>query len=379
MNRAALLSGTAIVSLFATAPAMAGSVGTGDNMQVSLGGEFRFQVNHVSQDDRAGYGRGYRFHTDEGELYIVASNTADNGIKYGVDMTLNVDTDDTLNGDKIFGFLDNDNLGRLQIGDNDDAADSLFVDGSSVIAARGGYDGEVADVFQFGDTWLGVATDNVGTATKIVYFTPNMAGFTFGVSFTPDSGSSGASFTQRDDNGDNENVVGIAGNWVGEFSGVEIVVAGFGEFGQAENDTSSAGNSVGGTPEPGDVETYGVGATVGYAGFSVGAGWVSFNDVGVSSADRAAGADAGEWWDVAVAYRQGPWGVSVGYYESTASNVSGVGDTKNTVLTFDGDYEVAPGWTAAASLSFNDAENRDRVQGNDNNGHSFIVYNIFDF
>ncbi|HSG98547.1 MAG TPA: porin [candidate division Zixibacteria bacterium] len=379
MNRAALLGGTAIAALLATAPVMAGSVGTGDNMEVTMAGELRFEVNHVSQDDSAGTGRGYAFHTGEGELGIEASNTADNGIKYGFEVVLNINVDDTENADKIYAFLDSDQMGRLQLGSNDDAADSLFVDGSSVLAARAGYDGEVADVFKFGDTWLGVGTDNVGKSNKIVYFTPNLGGFTFGVAFTPDAGSSGASYSERDDDGDAENVIGIAGNWVGEFSGVEIVVAGFGEWGQSENDTSAAGNSVGGSAEPGDVETYGVGATVAYGGFSVGAGWVTFNDVGVSSSDQASGADAGEWWDVGVAYRQGPWGVSVGYYESTTGNVSGVSDTKNTVLTFDADYEVAPGWTTAASLSFNDAENRDRTQGDDNNGHSFILYNIFTF
>ena len=75
----------------------------------------------------------------------------------------------------------------------------------------------------------------------------------------------------------------------------------------------------------------------------------------------------------------GPWGVSVGYYEATIANGSGLADSKNTVLTFDGDYEVAPGWTVAASVSINEAENHDRVQGVDNKGHSAILYNIWGF
>ena len=111
----------------------------------------------------------------------------------------------------------------------------------------------------------------------------------------------------------------------------------------------------------------------------VGAGYVTFNEAGITSAAEALGEDAGEWWDVAIGYRSGPWGVSVGYYEATLGNVTGVADTENTVLTFDADYEIAPGWTFAGSLSFNDAENRDRIQGNDNDGHSVIIYNIFAF
>ncbi len=377
MNRAALLGGTAIAALMASVPATAGTVGTGDNLEVTLAGEVRFQVNHVDQDIRAGFGRGYRFHTDEGELVIEASNTADNGIKYGVEIVLNVNTDDTQNGDKVFAFLDNDDYGRLQLGDNDNAADSLFVDAADVVAARGGFDGEVSDVFNFGTTWLGVGTDNVGKATKITYFTPIISGFRAGVSFTPDSGAAGASFGETDNDGDFERVVDIAANWVGSFSGVDVVVSGFYEFGEAELNTAATPNA--GTADPGDVETFGVGATIGYGGFSVGAGYVTFNEAGISAANQALGQDAGEWWDIAVAYRSGPWGVSIGYYEATLGNVAGVSDTENTVLTFDADYEVAPGWTLAGSLSFNEAENLSRVQGQNNDGHSAIIYNIFAF
>ena len=223
-----------------------------------------------------------------------------------------------------------------------------------------------------------VGTDNVGKSTKITYFTPNIAGFTLGASYTPDSGSQGASFAGRDDDGDFENTFDIAANFVGDFDGIEIVVSAFGEFGEGEADTSSSGNSTGGS-SVGDAETYGVGATISYGGFSVGAGYVTFNEAGITSSAEALGEDAGQWWDVGIGYRDGPWGVSVGYYEATLGNVSGVSDTKNTVLTFDADYEVAPGWTVAASLSFNDAENRDRTQGDNNDGHSAIFYNIWGF
>ena len=367
MNRAALLGGTALVAALACSPVMAGTVGSGDNLEVSLFGEVRFQVNHRSQDDSAGFGRGFQFVTDEAELGIEARNTADNGILYGVEIVMNVNTDDTNNGDKVFAFIDSDNFGRFQLGDNDNAADSLFVDGANVIAARGGFDGEVSDVFNFGGTWIGVGTDNVGKSTKIVYFTPNIAGFTLGASFTPDTGSAGASFGETDNNGSFENVIDIAANYVADYDGFEVVVAAFGEFGDNED------------PTVGEAETYGVGATFGYGGFSVGAGYTTFNEAGLTAAQQTAGLDAGEWWDVAVAYRMGPWGVSLGYYEATFDNGAGAADTTNTVLTLDADYEVAPGWTLAGSLSFNDAENRDRTAGNDNDGHSLIIYNIWGF
>jgi len=70
MNRAALLGGTAIAAVMAYGPANAGSVGTGDNLTVTLEGEVRVSVTGVDQDDSEGQGRGYKFVTDESEIKL---------------------------------------------------------------------------------------------------------------------------------------------------------------------------------------------------------------------------------------------------------------------------------------------------------------------
>jgi len=323
-------------------------------------------------------GRGFRLHTDEAELKIDARNVADNGILYGVEIVLNVNTDDSTNGDKVFAFIDDDNdkLGRLELGDTDDVIDNMFVAGEDVLAGRAGFDGELKDVISMGDTWFGVDNSHTGKATKVNYFTPRIAGFQLGASFTPDTGSAGASFTERDDNGDYENVFTVAANYVGEYDDLTVTLSVGAEFGDGEADTSGGAN---GQDNPGDAETFGVGGTIEFSGFSLGAGYVDMGDAGVTAANQALGADAGEWWDVGLKYASGPWAVSVGYYESTIDNVAGVGDTKNTVLSFDAEFEVAPGWQLAGSLNFADAENRDRTQGDDNDGTALIFYNIFTF
>ena len=76
MNRTLLLSGTAIISVLATTPLMAGSIGTGNNMNVSLSGEVRFQAHTGSQDKDSSV-RQTGFKTDEAELAISASNSAE--------------------------------------------------------------------------------------------------------------------------------------------------------------------------------------------------------------------------------------------------------------------------------------------------------------
>jgi predicted porin len=366
MNRAALLGGTAIAALLASFSAQAGSVGTGDSLAVSLEGEVRTNLAFTDQDDSAGRGRGYRFHTDEAELKIEARNVADNGILYGVEIVLNVNTDDTENADKVFAFIDDDNdkLGRLEMGDTDDAIDNMIVGAHDVMAGRAGFDGELADVIQMGDNWFRVHKSHTGKATKVNYFTPRIAGFQVGASITPDTGAKGATFSPDNDS-DYENTFSIAANYVGEYDDLTVTVAVGYENGE--------GNNVG------DAETFTVGANVEFGSFAVGAAYGTLGDTGITSANQALGQDAGEFWDVAAKYSMGPWAVSVGYYESEIGNVAGVGDTKHTVLSFDGEYEVAPGWTLAGSLNFADAENRNRTAGDDNDGTALLIYNIFVF
>lgn len=373
MNRAVLLGGTALVAVMAALPATAGTVGTGDSLAVTLEGEVRVSLNFRDQDITAGTGRGFGLHTDEAELVIEARNVADNGILYGVQIVLNVNTDDTTNGDKVFAFIDDDNdrLGRIEIGDTDDVIDNMIVGGYSVLAGRAGYDGELADVIAMGDNWFGIHKGNTGKATKINYFTPRIAGFQVGVSLTPDTGSQGASFSQRDDNGDYENVFSVAANYVGAYDNLTVTLAIGAEFGDGETSTGAATS--------GDAETFVIGATVEFGSFSVGAGYGDLAEGGITDANQALGQDAGEYWNVGAKYASGPWAVSVGYYRSEISNQAGVGDTKHTVLSFDGEYEIAPGWTFAGSLNFADAENRNRTAGDDNDGTALILYNIFAF
>ncbi len=379
MIRKTLLGSTAVFAAVLAAPTSvdAGTVGTGDNLAVSIFGEYRFHIAFRDEDVSSGFGRGYIFRSGEAEIGLEARNTADNGILYGVEIILNVNTDDTANADKAYAFIDDENLGRLELGDQNDAIDRMFVAGEDALVGRQGWDGEVGNEFNFGDTWIGAQNNNTGKATKVTYFSPRIAGFQVGASFTPDSGLQGASFGERDDDGDFENVVGLAANYVADYNGLRVVLSIFGEFGDGEPDTSSPGNSTGGT-SVGDVETLGIGATIGYGGATLGAGYVDLNEAGIPSVRQALGEDAGRWWNVGAGYTSGPWGVSVGYYEATLGNVSGLSDTENSVVSIDADYAVAPGWNVTGSLNFIDAENISRTT-TDNSGHVLILYNRFNF
>jgi outer membrane protein OmpU len=370
------LSTSALVgaAMIAT-PAFAGQVGSKDALAVTLGGEFRFQVGFVDQDVSATAGRGYQFKVDESEINIGAAATADNGLKYGVNIELNAGAGDTTDADEAWAFIDSANWGRVELGDQDDATDRMFVESDNVLVGRAGPDGDVGDFIAFGTGGGVAATGNTvtGDATKVIYFTPRFSGFQLGGSLTPDTGevSGGPATADADNDGDFENVFGIGANYEGKFDDVSFVVSLTGEFGDSETAT--------GAPE-GDVETIAVGATVNFAGFGIGAGYVDFAEQGQTVAAIAGGADSGSYYSIGGSYKTGPWGVSLNWFESTKANTTGISDTDIQIISLDVAYAVAPGWEINVSANFAEVDNMNATAVPvKNDGSVLIVSNQFDF
>ncbi len=377
MNTKTLLLGTSalVTATFVGTAAMAGQVGSKDAMSVSLGGEFRFIVGFTDQDVSAGFGRGYEFHADEVEVFVNAENTADNGLKYGVAFELNGGGSDATAADEAYAFIDSAQWGRVEMGDQDDATDRMYVESDDILVGRAGPDGDQADFFQFGGAIAATGNTVTGDATKLIYFTPRFAGFQLGASLTPDSGvDSGTAdlFGETDNDGDFENVIGAGVNWEGSYDDVGIVLSLTGEFGDAE--TASGADSLG------EVETISVGGIVTFGGFGLGAGYVDFGDQSITAANQAAGADAGSYWTVGGSYQAGPYGVSLNWFESSRDNAGALADTDVQIISLDGNYTVAPGWDLAAALHLIDAENINGNAANTNNdGTVFLISNNFKF
>jgi len=364
MKRFLLGTSALIGSVLFAGPALAGPVSASDSFDLTLGGNIRYSFVHDSQDQTLSRGRGYRFYADEVEVWVKGSKKGDNGLLYGFEIELNGSTTDGTASDESWMFVDA-NWGRVELGDQDSANDRIFVAGENVMAGRLAWDGDI------GDIWLGSDILNINSrtsdATKVTYFTPRFSGFQFGASLTPDSGQNG--FTRDADNdGDFENVVGLAGGYQAKFSGVTLNLTGFAELGESEVAAPAAGAN------EHDNEIYGVGGTVEYAGFGFGAGWVDLNKGGIVTTVTA---DAGEWWNAAVSYGEGPWKVSAGYYESERQINATVTHSVD-IIAFDGHYNVAPGWQVAAGLYLMDVTNLNAA-GDDNDGHIALLSNQFLF
>ncbi len=343
-----LLGTTALVTLFAGS-AMA------ETPTVSLGGFLDFQAGVVDQDNDAGQ-RDVLFQNDT-EVHVKVNGKSDNGLGYGAVIELEADVsadadNEGLNADKTYLFVEG-GFGRVEAGNNTDAAAALRVDASSFARATGGIDGDFYDFINLPagtlytpalptEWFAGVQED----ATKITYYSPRFSGVQVGVSYTPDQGNGGtaAGFT-GDANGDYENVINAGINYTAQYDQVGVAASLTGEI--ADNELSS--NE--------DLRAWAAGATVSFAGFSFGGSYGDWNE----SVQVTPGAGDSDYWTVGAGYEQGPVGVSLTYLDSESPAV----DFQNIVLG--ADYQLAPGLVPYVEVSFFDADAAGTLADNDGN------------
>jgi hypothetical protein len=253
----------------------------------------------------------------DSEIHIRADGETDGGTKYGSKVELEVDEASTINADEV-GLYFSGGFGRVELGDDDGAEDVMYVGGEDAQAGTGGIDGDTRNLapVQFNDT---------SDATKATYFTPRLAGFQLGASFTPDTGNFGAG-TGNSSGNDIENSIGAGANWTGELGPVNLTLSGVLLYGDNE------GNGA-------DSKDWAVGGLLGFGGLTAGLGYNSQDDRG----GKADIVNAG------LKYGFGPANVSVGY---TYNDNDDVNDTQH-VFVVSGDYGLMPGVTLKADASLN--------------------------
>ena len=92
-------------------------------------------------------------------------------------------------------------------------------------------------------------------------------------------------------------------------------------------------------------------------GFSVAGSWQDLGDSGVTKTNKAAGYDAGGWWDIGVGYATGPYKVSVAYMQSEANDAgTGTEDDEISYLSVGASYAAAPGLDFYATYQYVDLD-----------------------
>ncbi|WP_158047463.1 porin [Skermanella pratensis] len=322
---AALLAGAALSVM---QPQAAGA-----QLTVKLGGFTTFRAATFDSDAPGATSREFQ---NEVEIHVAADGKADNGLLYGARIELeNEGAGGGIVTDEASVYLGGA-WGRLELGDQDGAADQLFVFAPTV--GNGQID---EDWFDFAgpdiDTDDLLLPTDTSDSTKITYMTPKIGGLRAGVSYTPQFDSEGQNVVALDPTDpDTDN---LYKDLIEAGIGYEREVAGFSlEIGAGY----VHGDANDGT-EAEDFDAWGVGAQVGYQGFKVGGAYNDNGDSLIETDDPDA-----KSWNVGVSYEADAWGVAAQYQKVDLPgrdiDIYGLGAA----------YQVASGLTVGPDLIFFD-------------------------
>jgi outer membrane protein OmpU len=304
----ALLGTTALIA----AGLAIGDAYAADGVKLSIGGRYMGAAGVIFGQDADGFdddaARNYVFKQDV-EVYFLGETVLDNGLTVGARVELEGQT----SGDQIdavFAYFSG-GFGEIRFGDTGEAMAQLCY----LVPSASGIFGADSPNFNFSNAHVagagnlgipGYAATN-GTcygvddkSTKIVYFSPNFAGFSFAASFTPDGtedtrNTLGGFATRSKIDGQNSENLSVGGNFTHDFNGVNLVIGGGGTW-SFDRENSPA-------DERRDYNAY---AQVGFAGFTVGGAFgYRQNRGGDGSDDMVYGAGVTYNWDA--------WTVGFGY------------------------------------------------------------------
>jgi outer membrane protein OmpU len=345
MHQRLLLGTTALMgaSMMFTSAAMAQDGG----LEVVLGGFTEFGVSGANGDTLQDRRRNqqYKFYMDS-EVHVRVNGLTDGGVRYGSKVELSVDQNNGNATVDEVGLFFSGNFGRVELGRDDGAEDVMFVGAEDAQAGTGGIDGDQANLnnVQFADT---------GDAVKATYFTPRIAGFQAGFSWTPDGDDNNGNNTfGSSGTGNGQNRKDLAGggiNWVGVLGPVDLTLSAVGLYGQ----TKGGGGKANGWRD--DSKAYAIGGLLGFGGLSFGVSWNDFK--GPQDGGGGSGGE-GKVLSGGLAYGFGPANVSVGIAQNWND-----GADNSTVYAVSGDLGLLPGVTLKGDVSLNTEDQNKKAGG----------------
>jgi outer membrane protein OmpU len=314
-------------------------------LDIELGGEAAFlaPLGHLKEKvgDKSGH---YDFATDMSiELHIRAEDET-TGLSYGASMELEADTDTVEAADEVWAFVEG-GFGEFRFGDDDGVTENMAIAGFTVAIGSGGTDGD------FIDTPVVNYLTNTSDSTKAIYYSPEIAGFQVGLSYSPHGESEGTDIGSTDDGGLDDFIeAGLA--YTGAIGVVDLqgsLVGGYGKFNDVDDNADS------------DVRGVMAGAAVTLAGFSV-AGGLGTERVGEIDLS---------WYNVGVAYEAEPVTVSINFGHCFACEQDDQDhDLEAYNLVLGAELAIAPGLTTSLEISFFEEsrfdEDDDRFDAGDN-------------
>lgn len=329
-------------------PAPAPSIAGAGGLTVRLGGYYEFSGASIQDDNdratrlNAAHGKA-RQRTDfrnDMELNVFVDGRAANGMQYGAVLEMQMDNqvNTTVDFDEMYGFM-RGSWGEFRFGQEDSAA-SLMIVRAPAAGALGGdavWDEFVSNAgLNAGAPYVTSGINDGNDATKIIYLSPQFAGFDVGFSYAPNAGEGERVDTQRD-RLSLENEFSAALRYRGTIGGVGLQLGAGAMFADPPAKTAAA--------EFESVSAYFFGAQLAAFGFAVG-GEYSFGKYNGASVGRTAirkGLDDSNHWLAGLTYTIGSVVLGAVYGQGTQDNGGTLKDREHTIWGLGVLYNLAPG------------------------------------
>jgi len=288
------------------------------------------------------------------EIHFQGETTLDNGLTVGarVELEGQSSTDDQI--DAVYAYFSG-GFGEIRFGDTFEALSQLCY---SVPSASKIF-GADSPMFNFSNAGIQGYGGTNGTcygiddkSTKVVYFSPEFAGFQFAASFAPDDtedtrNTVDGAGTRFDNNaGELSQVLSLAATYTREFNGIALAVGGGASF---SFDREGVPNRID------DRREYNAYARVGYAGFTFGGAYARRENV----SQLASNVDA-EVYGVGVTYDWSRYSVGFGWTRGEYDLLFPFGaEDKHDVFALTGSMLLGPGITLDGIIGYADYEDED--------------------
>lgn len=349
---------------------------------VRVGGDAFFEFGYIDQERDAGL-RDTEFR-NRFRLLVTPSFKADNGLEYGARLRLRTVNAGNVEFDRSYLFLGG-SFGRFEGGDVPGINYRQAVFHPYEWGTRFTEDDENGDYPAFlaitglaPTTYWAFQTETTGT--RLAYYSPRIAGLQVGASYQPSTNSTGIGVDRTKTAVPGTSV--FFGDVAGAYRDVWEVGAQYQNVIRGFN-VSASGGYIAGEAQRSSVtgvrfkplNSYQLGAQVGYAGFSLGGGWVWGGRSGYAKSANTVLGD--QWaWNVGGQYKNGPWAVGAAYLHGRDAGSIVVPAKRNLdVYSVGAAYTIAPGFTTGVEYNYFDQDS-DTVANTDKGSVVLVKANV---